>query len=77
MSPLPDYPNRGPGPDGAHHTLRLRLGDQAAADGGGPEEHEEQRHHGGHGGGDRCSIVIVETWHGLNKSNHFSWNYSI
>ena len=42
MPPHPDYPDCGSDPDGAHHSLRLRLGDQAAAGGGGAEEHEEQ-----------------------------------
>ena len=62
MPPLPDYPDRGSDPDGAHHPLRLRLGDQAAAGGGSAEEHEEQRHHARHGGdtADKCSFVMVK-----------------
>ena len=50
MPPLPDYPDRGPGPDGAHHPLRLRFRDQAAGGGGGSKEHEEQQNHAGAGG---------------------------
>ena len=73
MPPLPDYPDRGPGPDGAHHPLRLRLRDQAAAGGGGSEEHEEQQHNAGPGGDPiKCSIiVIVEKFNEILESQSF------
>ena len=74
MPPLPDYPDRGPDPDGAHHPLRLRLSDQAAAGGGGSEEHEEQQHHAGPGGdASKCSITVM-----VEKIIEiFSWNLSL